>query len=395
MTKKNYESVILLMAAEALERFAYFFISFIFIIYMMTPHGSGGLGFTQELSYKIAGIFSLSILLLPLLFAPFIDRKIGMKKATQWGAIALFIGYIFAFIAFYLNANFIYLSFFLCAIGTSIVKPTMSALVSKVLPENNFILDILYIIFIIIVNISSISSAYFASVLISKYAIPLYFNFLVSAILIMFYFILIKVFYKSMQKVQTEVEPSNIENTKFIYLGSFLLCFLIGIAASLSAKIFPAPLSAVYWGGMTLGLVSLAYFLYKKRIEKNKYFYNYFIPATILFFCVINVFFKDIGTISPIIPGMYSSFDLFFNFVAFPMALAFVAKASNAKYLVTAQAALLFLFAYGSILMKNFLKHPMFVGDFKLLFLAILVFIITFLILRISKKYVKELKEKD
>ncbi|BBH52490.1 hypothetical protein [Fluviispira sanaruensis] len=395
MTKKNYESVIVLMAAEALERFAYFFISFIFIIYMMTPLASGGLGFTQELSYKVAGIFSLSLLFLPLLFAPFIDRKIGMEKATYFGAIVLFLGYFFAFIAFYLNANFIYLSFFLCAIGTSVVKPTMSALVSKMLPENNFILDILYIIFIIIVNISSITSAYFASILISKYAMPLYFNFLVSAILIILYFILIRILHKNMQKEQTEIEPSFIGNKKIIFLGCFLLCFLIGIAVSLSAKIFPAPLSKVYWGGATLGLVFLTYFLYKIRIEKNKYFYNYFIPLTILFFCAINVFFKEIGTISPIIPGMYSSFDLFFNFVAFPMALAFVAKSSNVKYLVTAQAALLFLFAYGSILMKNYLKHPIFVGDFKLFFLAILIFIITLILFRICKKYVIELKEKN
>ncbi|KAB8031935.1 hypothetical protein [Fluviispira multicolorata] len=391
MIKYNYSPIFLLMLAEALERFAYFFVSFIFIIYMMTPLSSGGLGISQEISYKTAGIFSISLLILPLILSPIVDRKIGMQRATSYGGALLFFGYIFAFLSFYINTNIIYFSFALCALGSSLVKPSMSALVSRVIPNNFFLLDILYIIFIVVVNISSISSAYIASFFVMKFSTSLYNNFLFSAFLLLVYFIVIGVFHKKIS-LQTE-EKKLVQKSKFLYFSCFLLCFLIGISVTLSSKIFPAPSSALFWSIVFIGIFLFTFFLYKIRKNKNKYVYSYLIILFLIFFFIANLFVRKFGIVSPIIPSLYYSFDMLFNFVAFPVALSIIARVSHKKYLVTSQAFLLFLFAYGSILMKNNLSHALFIEDSKFVFLAVIILSTVTLLFILCSQFLSKLNK--
>ena len=355
MMNHKYFPFSLLLLAEAIERFSYYFVSFVILFFMMTNLENGGLGFSQENAMKMGGYFSFGILFFPLLIAPFIDRNIGYLKATRYGGVCLIIGYLFAFISGYFFSWLIIVALSLCVVGSALLKPSMSVLVGKLCGFSKSSNDIAYILFVLIVNIASLSSAYFSALLINKYGSFKPF-FIISMVLMIGFTLLIIYIDKRNQDLSILKEKNLlIKDSKNILPIILILCILIGASTTISTKIFSFPSSLLFWFSFLAGIVIL-FFVWLKKIHKlNQKNYLYMMFFFFLLFLFVNLLIKNIGSISPFIPGIFSSFDMLLNFFIFPLTLSFISRFAPQNAQATFQALAFFLFSISSIMIKNYL----------------------------------------
>ncbi len=355
MINSKYFSFSLLLLAEAIERFSYYFVSFVILFYLMTNQDNGGLGYSQENTMKLGGYFSFGILLFPLLIAPFIDRTIGYIKATIYGGSCLIISYLLAFLSGYFYSWLIIISLSLCVVGSALLKPTMSVLVGKLCGFTKELHDIAYILFVLVVNVASLGSAYISAKLINQYSSFKPF-FIISMILMVGYSIIMVYIGKKNQQFSLPNE-NNTQNkkSKNNLPVILVLCLLIGASTSISTKIFSFPSSFVFWLSFLFGVIGL-FFVWNKTFQKLKgRNYPLMMAFFFLLFIFVNLFMKNIGSISSILPSIFSSFDMLLNFFIFPLALSFISRFAPQNAQATFQALAFFLFSISSLMVKNYL----------------------------------------
>jgi proton-dependent oligopeptide transporter, POT family len=353
----KYFSFSLLLLAEAIERFSYYFFSFVILFYLMTNQENGGLGFSQENAMKIGGYFSFGILFFPLFIAPFIDRAIGFRKAILYGGSCLVFSYFLAFLSGYFIPWLIIISLAFCVVGLGLLKPTMNVLVGKLCGFSKTSHDIAYILFMLIVNVVSLGSAYISAKLINQYTSFKPF-FIISMILMVGYFIIMVFLEKKNQHFSFPNEMS-IQNkdSKNVLPAILILCILIGGSTTISTKIFSFPSSLVFWISFLFGMVGLFYVWNKTfYIQKIKHkHYSIMMFFFFLLFLFINLMMKNIGSFSSFIPSVFSAFDMLLNFFIFPLLLSFISRFSPNKAQATFQALAFFLFSISSLMVKNYL----------------------------------------
>lgn len=376
MNHNKYFSFFLFLLAEAIERFSYYFVSFVILFYLMTNAENGGLDFSQENAMKIRGYFSFGILLFPVFVAPFIDRYIGYTKATLYGGGCLAIGYCLAFLSGYFFPSLIIVSLSLCVVGSALLKPTMSVLVGKLCGFSKVSQDIAYILFVIIVNIASLSSAYASAKLINQYASFKPF-FMISMVLMVVFFIIMYYLGKNNQQLLLSKE-NNLQNKelKSILPIALILCLLIGASTTISTKIFSFPASGIFWLASLVGIVGL-FFLWNKVFHKMpRMYYLYLMFFFFILFLIVNLFIKNVGSVSAFMPSIFSSFDMLLNFFIFPLALSFISRFAPQSAQATFQAFAFFFFGLSSIMVKNCLPVLVLSNNENLLLLAALILLV-------------------
>lgn len=351
----KYLSFSLLLLAEAFERFSYYFVSFVVLFYLMTNTENGGLGFSQENAMKIGGYFSLGILLLPVIFAPFVDRKIGYIKATHYGGVCLAMGYFFALISSYFFSWMIFVSLALCLLGSAFLKPTMSVLVAKLCSFSKTSTDIAYILFVMIVNVASLSSAYASAKMINQYGSFKPF-FIIATILMLGYLgVMLFIGKKNQHLLLPEKKVLYQKESKNILVIALILCLFIGMSTTISAKIFSFPASLLFWSVFLFGIVGL-FFIWNKTIHQMKKMrYLYLMISFFLLFLFVNLFTKEAGSISPFFPSLYFTFDMLLNFFIFPLMLSIISRFAPQNTQATFQAFAFLSFSISAIVTKNYL----------------------------------------
>ncbi|APJ03218.1 MFS transporter [Silvanigrella aquatica] len=356
MINNKYFPFSLLLLAEAFERFAYFFVSFILIFFISATVENGGLGFTHEVTIKIGTYFSFGILFLPLLVAPFIDKKIGYFNGAFWGGISLILCYFLAFISTYFLSWIIFVSLILCVIGSALLKPSVSVLVGRLTQFSSHSQDMGYILFIIIVNVASLSSAYASAKFVNAWGSfkPV---FILSMIFMLFYSFIIFYLNKNFPLKETTVEKNNSfhESKKFIPM-LLILSLMIGISTTISSKIFSFPDSLLFWSAFVIGMVGLFYF-WKKSFLFIKKRYTILTCISFIIFMIMNLFLKNFGSMSSFLPGIFSSLDMLINFFIFPLLLSFLSRSVPLSGQATFQALAFFFFSISSIMTNNYLPY--------------------------------------
>lgn len=377
----------LLILAESLERFSYFFVAFLIPTFMVTSIESGGLGLSHQFSTQYSSYFSMGILILPLVLAPIIDKFFGYLKAAFYGGVLLLVGYCLAFLASYLFSYLIVIALIFLVFGSAFVKPSIAVLFGKYAGTSHKKQEFSYLTFIVVVSISSILSAYFSAKMINEVLSfkPL---FLVSSILmLLFNVIMFYIAKKEKYNLKNNVPVHLPQASPQILAYALLFCLLIGISTSVSGKIFAFPNTLYFWMvAFSLMFICLLCFL-KRLINTSKF--QYYLLLVFCFFLIYafnNLFLTEIGSVSPIIPSLFSTFDMLNNFLVFPLCLAFIFRFSSGKALATMQALAFFLFSLATLLVKNvFVLYPV-SPSAKLIFLAILsIFIFLSFILLLKK----------
>ena len=115
-----------LFFTEMWERFSYYGMRALLMLFMTAPIASGGLGFSNTKAGPIYGAYTGSVYLMSLPGGWIADNVLGSRNAVFWGGCIIALGHFS--IAFPSLPTF-YLGLVLIVLGTGLLKPNVSALV--------------------------------------------------------------------------------------------------------------------------------------------------------------------------------------------------------------------------------------------------------------------------
>ncbi len=135
MLKKHPKGLPYLFFTEMWERFGYYLILGIFVLYMIDPKATGGLAFTDKNADDIFGTYIALTYLTPFLGGFLADRVLGYFKAIYLGGFLMGLGYIGLSIP---NLTAFYTSMALIIVGNGFFKPSISTLVGNLYTNEEY-----------------------------------------------------------------------------------------------------------------------------------------------------------------------------------------------------------------------------------------------------------------
>ena len=141
-----------LFLTEMWERFTYYGIQAVLILFMVATVPKGGLGLDDKTSSSIFGLFLGSTYLLGLLGGWIADRLLGAQRAVVSGGILIATGSALLAIG---NEAIFFLGLLVNAMGVGLLKPNVSAIVASLYPEGGARRDAGFSIFYMGINIGA------------------------------------------------------------------------------------------------------------------------------------------------------------------------------------------------------------------------------------------------
>src|SRR5690606_8364073 len=161
-----------LFFTEMWERFSYYGMRALLILFMTTAVVDGGLGFDDKTSGAIYGLYSMGVYLLALPGGWAADRILGLKKSVWYGGIIITLGHFtMAFpgvVSLFastsgektaltaLDTNSFFLGLILIVLGTGLLKPNISSIVGKLYPDGSSKRDAGFSIFYMGINLGAL-----------------------------------------------------------------------------------------------------------------------------------------------------------------------------------------------------------------------------------------------
>src|SRR3984893_10664233 len=144
-----------LFFTEMWERFSYYGMRALLILFMVAPVDKGGLGFDVGKAGAIYGLYTARVYLMNLPGGWVADRILGQRRAVLYGGIIIALGHfsmaIPGLVTFYLGLALI-------VIGTGLLKPSISTMVGQLYSENDRRRDAGFSIFYMGINIGAFLS---------------------------------------------------------------------------------------------------------------------------------------------------------------------------------------------------------------------------------------------
>jgi proton-dependent oligopeptide transporter, POT family len=141
---------------EMWERFSYYGIRPLLVLFMTAALLDGGFGFDRTVASSIVGIYAASVYLASLPGGWIADRWLGLQRSIWWGGVLIACGHI----AIALSAVFEHTAFFmglvLIVLGTGLLKPNISAVVGDLYPEGGARRDAGFSIFYMGINVGAL-----------------------------------------------------------------------------------------------------------------------------------------------------------------------------------------------------------------------------------------------
>jgi proton-dependent oligopeptide transporter, POT family len=161
-----------LFFTEMWERFSYYGMRALLILFMTTAIIDGGLGFDDKTSGAIYGLYTMGVYLLALPGGWFADRLFGLKKSVWYGGIIIAIGHFTMALPGLmhllgdtsdakeslssLDTNSFFLGLILITVGTGLLKPNISSIVGQLYPVGSSKRDAGFSIFYMGINIGAL-----------------------------------------------------------------------------------------------------------------------------------------------------------------------------------------------------------------------------------------------
>jgi POT family proton-dependent oligopeptide transporter len=145
--------LVTLFFTELWERFSYYGMRAILVLYMVAPVAQGGLGFDTKHAASIYGTYTMSVYLTALPGGMLADRLLGPRLAVLLGGIVIACGH---FSMVFHSITFFYLGMVLIAIGTGLLKPNISAMVGSLYSKDDPRRDSGFSIFYMGINIGAV-----------------------------------------------------------------------------------------------------------------------------------------------------------------------------------------------------------------------------------------------
>ncbi|WP_456077540.1 peptide MFS transporter [Helicobacter enhydrae] len=143
-----------LSLTEVWERFSFYGIRPLLILFMIAVIEKGGLGFDRPTASAIVGIFGGSLYLAALPGGFLADRWLGQKKATFIGAVLIAFGHLSIALAIFHTTMF-FIGLVLIVIGTGLFKPCASIMVGMLYKDGDPRRDSGFTIFYMGINLGA------------------------------------------------------------------------------------------------------------------------------------------------------------------------------------------------------------------------------------------------
>ena len=115
-----------LFFTEMWERFSYYGMRAILILYMTASVADGGLDLNDDVASAVYGLYTMGVFLLALPGGWLADRYFGLRKAVWYGGILIAAGHFS--MAFSFHGSF-FIGLLLIVLGTGLLKPNISSIV--------------------------------------------------------------------------------------------------------------------------------------------------------------------------------------------------------------------------------------------------------------------------
>ncbi|KOP81558.1 peptide MFS transporter [Cytobacillus solani] len=149
--KKHPPGLYLLFLTEMWERFSYYGMRAILVLYLTTSFVSGGLGFSDSYAMMLYGFFTGAVYFTPMVGGYLSDRFLGQRRAITIGGIMMAVGNIVLFA--HQSAGALYLGLILLIIGNGFFKPNISTIVGELYENNDPRRDAAFTIFYMGINV--------------------------------------------------------------------------------------------------------------------------------------------------------------------------------------------------------------------------------------------------
>jgi POT family proton-dependent oligopeptide transporter len=144
-----------LFFTEMWERFSYYGMRAILMLFMLAPVASGGLGFTSEQAGPIYAMYTSLVYLMSIPGGWLADNLLGQRKSVLYGGIVIMTGHIL--LAMH-GLPFFYSGLGCVILGTGLLKPNISAIVGQLYEERDVRRDSGFSIFYMGINIGAFTA---------------------------------------------------------------------------------------------------------------------------------------------------------------------------------------------------------------------------------------------
>lgn len=141
-----------LFMVELWERFSYYGMRAILVLYMISELSKGGFGYEDAKAYGIYGAYGALVYLTPILGGYFADKMMGFRKAIIWGSLLMAAG---QFTLFLDNQTTFFIGLALLVVGNGFFKPNISSMIGKFYKQGDPRRDGAFTIFYMGINIGA------------------------------------------------------------------------------------------------------------------------------------------------------------------------------------------------------------------------------------------------
>jgi len=143
-----------LFFTELFERFSFYGMKALLILFMTTAVAQGGLGFETEKAGAIYGLYTAGVYLAAMPGGWLADRMLGQRRAVLYGGIIIALGHFSMALP---GLNFFFLGLVLIVMGTGLLKPNISAMVGELYAPGDARRDAGFSIFYMGINIGAMA----------------------------------------------------------------------------------------------------------------------------------------------------------------------------------------------------------------------------------------------
>ncbi len=158
--KKHPAGLKYLFGTEAMERFSYYGMRAILVLYLTaaTEAANPGLGFDREHALAVYAIYTSLVYLTPLVGGMLADRFLGARKSIFIGGLVMMLGEFSLMLSSATSLNFLYLGLALLILGNGFFKPNASTIVGELYEKNDPRRDGAFTIFYMGINVGAFFS---------------------------------------------------------------------------------------------------------------------------------------------------------------------------------------------------------------------------------------------
>jgi proton-dependent oligopeptide transporter, POT family len=142
-----------LFFTEMWERFTYYGIRAVLVLFLVSAVANGGLGIDDKTAAAIYGLYTAGTYLTALPGGWIADRLIGARLAVIIGGLFITLGNVL--LAISSSANGFYIGLFVIVLGVGLLKPNVSAMVAELYPEGGARRDSGFTVFYMGINVGA------------------------------------------------------------------------------------------------------------------------------------------------------------------------------------------------------------------------------------------------